>query len=185
MWALCDKRTGLSFTSAAGLARSDILRSKSYETHDHILLSQIRDFPFRRLLRLAGLQWSGGIWPCHYTRYCSRQNQSHDSLYSLNSHYIASGRTHRKHHFCMLTVSTGMCLHYPAMGCLPRICCPSNGVTLFCFCGNMFTEKLPSNERLLWLHCSGSRASCHNISLQFTWSKIISTKITKYKINML
>jgi hypothetical protein len=31
--------------------------SQSRRTRDHILLSQIRDFPFRRLLRLAGLRW--------------------------------------------------------------------------------------------------------------------------------
>jgi hypothetical protein len=29
--------------------------------------------------------------------------------------------------------------------------------------GNLFTESLPSNERLLWLHYSGFQASCHNI----------------------
>jgi hypothetical protein len=30
-------------------------------------------------------------------------------------------------------------------------------------CGNLFTESLPSNERLLWLCYSGFQASCHNI----------------------
>jgi hypothetical protein len=29
--------------------------------------------------------------------------------------------------------------------------------------GNVFTEPLPSNERLLWLHYSGLQASCHNM----------------------
>jgi hypothetical protein len=29
--------------------------------------------------------------------------------------------------------------------------------------GNMFTEPLPSNVRLLWLHYSGLQESCHNI----------------------
>jgi hypothetical protein len=58
MWgALSDERTGLSFTIAAGLASAVILGSESRGTRDHILLRQIRDFPFRRLLRLAGLQW--------------------------------------------------------------------------------------------------------------------------------
>jgi hypothetical protein len=38
------------------LARAVTFRSKSRRTRDHILLSQIRDFPFRRLLRLAGLR---------------------------------------------------------------------------------------------------------------------------------
>jgi hypothetical protein len=59
MWgALSDVRTGLSFIIAAGpLASAVILGSESHGTHDHILLSQIQDFPFRRLLRLAGLRW--------------------------------------------------------------------------------------------------------------------------------
>jgi hypothetical protein len=73
----------LSFTTAAGLASAVILGSESREDHDRILLSEIRDspkpggpgphiyipkeqggqvippgtaFPFRRLLRLAGLR---------------------------------------------------------------------------------------------------------------------------------
>jgi hypothetical protein len=39
------------------LASGVILESESPGTCDHILLSQIRDSPFRRLLRLAGLRW--------------------------------------------------------------------------------------------------------------------------------
>jgi hypothetical protein len=35
----------LSFTTAAGLASAVIFRSESRRTHDHILLSQIRDSP--------------------------------------------------------------------------------------------------------------------------------------------
>jgi hypothetical protein len=31
--------------------------------------------------------------------------------------------------------------------------------------GNVFTEPLPSNERLLWLHYSGLQASCHVMSI--------------------
>jgi hypothetical protein len=38
------------------LASAVILGSVSGGTRDHILVSQIRDFPFRRLLRLAGLR---------------------------------------------------------------------------------------------------------------------------------
>jgi hypothetical protein len=30
-------------------------------------------------------------------------------------------------------------------------------------CGNVFTESLPSNKRLLWLHYSSFQVSCHNI----------------------
>jgi hypothetical protein len=51
LWgALSDERTGLSFI---------------YGTRDHILLSQILDFPFRRLLRLAGSRWRYSIPPPH------------------------------------------------------------------------------------------------------------------------
>jgi hypothetical protein len=39
------------------LARAVIFGSEFHETRDHNLLSQIRDFPFRRLLRLSGLRW--------------------------------------------------------------------------------------------------------------------------------
>jgi hypothetical protein len=39
------------------LASAVIFGSESRGTRDHILISQIRDFPFRRLLRLAGLRW--------------------------------------------------------------------------------------------------------------------------------
>jgi hypothetical protein len=39
------------------LASAVILRSESRGTRDHILLSQIRDFPFHRLLWLAELRW--------------------------------------------------------------------------------------------------------------------------------
>jgi hypothetical protein len=53
MWgALSDERTGLSVTIAAG-------------PRLHILLFQIRDFPFRRLLRLAGLRWRYSTPPPH------------------------------------------------------------------------------------------------------------------------
>jgi hypothetical protein len=46
------------------LASAVILRSGSLGTRGYILLSQIRDFPFRRLLRLAGLwlRYSTSLW---------------------------------------------------------------------------------------------------------------------------
>jgi hypothetical protein len=47
------------------LASAVILWSESRGTRDHILLSQIRDFPFRRLLRLAGLRWRYSTPPPH------------------------------------------------------------------------------------------------------------------------
>jgi hypothetical protein len=49
----------LAFTSAF------ILQSESRGTRDPILLSQIRDFPSRRHLRLSGLGWRYSIPPPH------------------------------------------------------------------------------------------------------------------------
>jgi hypothetical protein len=47
------------------LASALIFRSKFHGTCDHILLSQIRDFPFCRLLWLAGLWWKYLTPPPH------------------------------------------------------------------------------------------------------------------------
>jgi hypothetical protein len=47
------------------LASAVILGYESRGTRDHILLSQIRDFPFHRLLRLAGSQWRYSTPPPH------------------------------------------------------------------------------------------------------------------------
>jgi hypothetical protein len=47
------------------LTSSVLFGSDSCGTHDHILLPQIRDFPFRSLLRLAGLWWRYPTRPPH------------------------------------------------------------------------------------------------------------------------
>jgi hypothetical protein len=65
------------------LASVVILGSKSLGTRDHILLSQIRDFLLRPLLRLAGLRW----------RYLTPP--PHDWITS-----IVSRRIHRKNIRC-------------------------------------------------------------------------------------
>jgi hypothetical protein len=52
---VCCLQLLLAITSA------DILGSESRGTCDHVLLSQIWDFPFRCLLQLAGLQWRYSI----------------------------------------------------------------------------------------------------------------------------
>jgi hypothetical protein len=65
MWdALSDERVcPLEFLLA--FASAVILVSEYLGTHNHILLSQIRDFPFRRLLRRAGLRWKYSTPPPH------------------------------------------------------------------------------------------------------------------------
>jgi hypothetical protein len=50
------------------LARAVILEPESHGTCDHILLSQIRNFPFCRLLRLTGLRWRYSTPPPHEIR---------------------------------------------------------------------------------------------------------------------
>jgi hypothetical protein len=49
------------------LASAVSLGSESLGIWDHILLSQIWDFPFRRLLRLAGSRWRYSTPPPHET----------------------------------------------------------------------------------------------------------------------
>jgi hypothetical protein len=87
MWAfsmtrgrVCRLQLLLAFASAV------ILGSESLGTHDHILLSQIRDFPFRRLLRLAGSRWMYSTPPPHRW----------ESVLICTACYIVSWRTHRK-----------------------------------------------------------------------------------------
>jgi hypothetical protein len=56
------------------LARAVIFESVFHGTRDHILFSEIRDFPFRRLLRLAGLRWRYSTPPPHGSDLNSRIN---------------------------------------------------------------------------------------------------------------
>jgi hypothetical protein len=48
------------------LASTFIFESEPHGTRDHILQSQIRYFPFCRLLRLAGLRWRYSTPPPHH-----------------------------------------------------------------------------------------------------------------------
>jgi hypothetical protein len=67
--AVSDKRTDLSFTIDPGLRqRSNFLVRLPWGTRGHIFLSNsrpFRDFPFRRLLRHAGLRWRYSTPPPH------------------------------------------------------------------------------------------------------------------------
>jgi hypothetical protein len=51
--------------SLLAVASAVIFWSESHRTRSHILLSQIRDFPFRRLLRLARSRWRYSTLPPH------------------------------------------------------------------------------------------------------------------------
>jgi hypothetical protein len=64
LWgALSDERTCLYMLLV--FASAVFLGSESLGSRDHILLSQIWDFPFRPLLRLAGSRWRYSIPPPH------------------------------------------------------------------------------------------------------------------------
>jgi hypothetical protein len=66
MWGvLSEERTGLSFAIATGPRQRSLSRVRvSWDSRPY-LLSQIRDFPFRRLLRLAGSRWRYSTPPPH------------------------------------------------------------------------------------------------------------------------
>jgi hypothetical protein len=74
---LSDERTGLSFYMLLALASVVFLGSESCGTRDHILLSQIWDFPFRRLLRLTGSRWRYSTPPPHGWLFISSQSHSY------------------------------------------------------------------------------------------------------------
>jgi hypothetical protein len=65
------------------LATAVIFGFESHGTRDHILLSQIRNFPFRRLLRLTGLPWRYSTPPSHGIGPLNNSSSLHGRLYSL------------------------------------------------------------------------------------------------------
>jgi hypothetical protein len=90
MWgALSDDMTGLSFTITAALASAVILGSESRGTRDYILLSQIRNFAFRRLLRLAGLWWRYSTPPPHGISLASESKLLYDWRFNANQFVLA------------------------------------------------------------------------------------------------
>jgi hypothetical protein len=67
MWGALWREDGCRLQLLLALASAVILESESRGTRDHILLSQIWDFPFRRILRPAGLQSRYSTPPPHGT----------------------------------------------------------------------------------------------------------------------
>jgi hypothetical protein len=107
------------------LANAVILESESLRTRDHNLLSQIRDLPSRRFLRLAGLRWRYSNRPPHGDVITSRWIPC----------YITSGRTDRENTF-QSRIHGNVCLSLRE-GLFPIIYLH----------GNVFTEPLPSTIR--------------------------------------
>jgi hypothetical protein len=129
------------------LTRTVIFGSESRGTHDHILLSQIRDFPFRRLLRLSGLRWRYSTPPPLQLPTCPACK--------------ISARTAQKtpYLFCCSVVFIIICLRnrYSAMAAvyllIPRLL-PSNGRCLH-------TESLLSNG-----------STCYSINILYSMHDI-------------
>jgi hypothetical protein len=129
---------------------------ESLGNRDHILLSQIWDFPFRRLLRLAGSRWKYSTPPPRgwgISHYCP--------LLITSRH--GPQRTPRSSVACV-SFATGTCLPSRSLAtvvysCLLRICYPATDAAPL-----PVSRPLPRNEccfravsqlRLfLWLHSS-------------------------------
>jgi hypothetical protein len=93
------------------LASAVLLGSEFLGTRDHILLSQIWDFPFRRLLRLAGSQWRYSTPPPHRFLTGIKPDDKHTVCCRLVSGFIPVKKLwiipwFRKHH--LLVLDTGM-----------------------------------------------------------------------------
>jgi hypothetical protein len=111
LWgALSDERTGLSFVYAASPRQVAFLGSESLGTRDHILLSQIRDLPFRRLLRLAGSRWRYSTPPPNQTPTLLTTRFSCDRICSL-LYSLGTDRT-KNAAFNSSVVACVCCCHY-------------------------------------------------------------------------
>jgi hypothetical protein len=152
-----------------GLTSAVILGSESCGTHDHILLSQTRDspnmegqvpilyhqelggpiitpgtaFPFRRLLRLAGLRWRYSTPPPHGVLIVAKSKLLYDWRFITNQFVLASVLFRLNtcgHSFYVTSSLTRRCV------CLLWIrflyCC----VLIDCF-RDLFTAQLRSNAR--------------------------------------
>jgi hypothetical protein len=126
------------------LASVVFLGSESLSALDHMLLSQIWDFRFRRLLRLAGSRW----------RYSSPPPHGWLTILNFTQLYNHFARTEQK----TLSNSTSIV-------CLPIRCLEmgSSVVSRLRFRGNVLTKQLPSSGHVLWFHYSLFRTSCHNM----------------------
>jgi hypothetical protein len=107
------------------VASAVILGSQSLGTRDNVLLSQIRDFPYLRLLRLAGLRWKYSTPPPHgisilhnwtiLFNYFARTGQKTQPLYCWEGVFTAP--LYSKGSYSIVT-----CVFVGAGKCLPRRC---------------------------------------------------------------
>jgi hypothetical protein len=105
------------------LVSAVILGSESSGTRDHILLSQIRNFPFRRLIRLSGLRWRYSHGPYRKHRFQQLLHCCIGILLSTGSVIVACLRS-----YCLATgvfaepFPKNDCLCWLHSSCLEQIC---------------------------------------------------------------
>jgi hypothetical protein len=113
------------------LVSAVILGSESRETRGNILLSQIRDFPFRRLLQLGGSRW----------RYSTKPPQGNSESiieFTIELSFITWGEPTREHYlqqfvyWSVLSVTTGKVFSNGLFQLVPETCVSgpltSNGI---------------------------------------------------------
>jgi hypothetical protein len=150
------------------LAKAVIFGSESRGTRDHILLSQIRNFPFRHLLRLAGLPWRSSTLPLHEILTCPfitapnrRQNTPIQQFVCSSVTICASvftGTHINSSIIKVLSEALSRECEFPETVAqkwsIPR-CCANSEATGGCH-RYALSEVLPSNG-LLWLSCVRSQ----------------------------
>jgi hypothetical protein len=125
LWgALSDERSGLPFVCAAGPCQRSLSRVRVPWDSQPYFLSHIWDFPFRRLLRLAGSRWRYSTPP------------PHGYELQADSCYTTAARTTQKTQFyCCVAQTTQKTSHVVCKYCW--------SVTSLRLRGSVFTEPLP------------------------------------------
>jgi hypothetical protein len=115
--------------------------------------------------------WQAGVSKLNCNVAIASQSSSTPSiliLLALDPRYIASGRPQKKTPFPNnSSIVIEMCLPFRCTETQLFYCCVRLHISR-----NLFTESLPSNEHLIWLHYSGFQASCHHITLHFEGSHV-------------
>jgi hypothetical protein len=143
------------------LASAVILRSESRGTRCHILLSQIRDFPFRRLLRLAGSRWRYSTPPPHG---CTTRIHESTAFYNCHAALIEiTASTGSITVFCESVVSETM-YQFPSNGLVSKCLQLSASVSVESvfrnylvsknqsLCGNAFAYSFPRNDPCITIY---------------------------------
>jgi hypothetical protein len=141
------------------LASSVFLGSRSLGTRDHILLSQSWDFPFHRLLRLAGSRWRSRVCYSRYSLCSLRTDHAQETRPLLlrsadrtgnTTHVVTTQRVYWRADDCLATS-----YKHSSYCCVFTISLPSNENTspisgqVFVFAGSVY--KVVPQQRIYML----------------------------------